>query len=135
MDSTPPGGPPSTTFAGLPEDVLVVEDDLLISFLAEEMLHELGIRSVRTVTNVTRALELIRLRAPDFAMLDVGLIHENSFAVAAKLEDLKVPFIFITGYTPDSVFPARFAGRTTLAKPYTRDDLLAVLAKWRELQG
>lgn len=134
MDSTPPGGPPSTTFAGPPEDILVVEDDLLISFLAEEMLVELGIKSVRTVTNVKRALELICMRAPDFAMLDVGLIHENSFAVAEKLEDLKIPFIFITGYTVDSAFPARFAGHMTLAKPYTRDDLAAVLAKWRDLQ-
>lgn len=134
MDPTSPGGPPVANSADLPEDVLIVEDDLLISFLADETLRELGIKSVRAAASVTRALELIRARAPDFALLDVGLIGENSFAVAEQLAGLKIPFVFITGYTADTAFPARFAKRTTLIKPYTRDDLLAALARWRDPQ-
>ncbi len=132
MDPTLPGGPPAADFAGLPEDVLIVEDDLLISLVAEETVLELGVKSVRTAASVTRALDMIRERAPDFALLDVGLIRENSFAVAERLESLKIPFIFVTGYTPDAAFPAVFASRLVLTKPYTRDELLAVLGKWRD---
>ncbi|HEY0234651.1 MAG TPA: response regulator [Afipia sp.] len=131
MDRTLPGGPPVANSADLPEHVLIVEDDPLIAFLAEETVRELGVKSVRTAASVTRALESIRAHAPDFALLDVGLIRENSFAVAEELERLKIPFIFVTGYAADSIFPVRFASRPMLSKPYTRDELLVVLGKWR----
>lgn len=131
MDPTLPGGPTVANSADLPENVLIVEDDPLIAFFAEETVLELGVKSVRMAASVAQALELIRIHAPDFALLDVGLIRENSFAVAEKLESLKIPFVFVTGYSADSAFPARFAHRQMLIKPYTRDDLLAVLGKWR----
>lgn len=132
MDSTPPGGPSDANSAGLPEDVLIVEDDLLIAFDVKETVLELGVKSVRTAPSVTQALESIRERAPDFALLDVGLIRENSFAVAEQLEALKIPFAFATGYAADTTFPAHFARRPMLSKPYMRDALLAVLKGWRE---
>ncbi len=132
MDPIAPGGPPAANSAGLPEDVLIVEDDLLIAFVAEETVLELGVKSVRTAPSVMRALEMIGERAPDFALLDVGLIRENSFAVAERLESLKIPFVFATGYATDTAFPARFSRSPVLAKPYNRDGLLAALGKWRE---
>jgi CheY-like chemotaxis protein len=131
MDPTSPGWPAAANSAGLPNDVLVVEDDALIALDAQETLLETGVKLVRTAASVARALQMIRDRIPDFALLDVGLIRETSFAVAEQLETLKIPFVFVTGYTDVTAFPAQFAWRPTLNKPYQRDALLAVLSNWR----
>lgn len=135
MDSTLPGGPSAADPAGLPDDVLIVEDDFLIALDVQETVKELGVKSVRTAPSVSRALEMIRERMPDFALLDVALIREDSFAVADELERLKIPLVFVTGYTTDATFPARFACRPVLNKPYVREALLAALRKWRERKG
>lgn len=131
MDPTQAGGPPAASSAGLPNDVLVVEDDALIALDVKETLFELGVPSVRTAPSVSRALDLIRDHAPDFALLDVGLIRENSFAVAERLDALKILFAFVTGYAGGGAFPKQFEGRPTLTKPYQREALLAALRNWR----
>ena len=67
---------------GMPNDVLVVEDDPIIALDFEDTLLGFGVKTVRTAANVAKALELIALRPPEFALLDVSLIREKSFAVA-----------------------------------------------------
>ena len=86
-----------------------------------------GVKTVRTAGNVARALDLIADRAPDFALLDVGLIREKSFAIAERLEALKIPFVFVTGYGADVRLPAAFADRPRLPKPCSTDALKALL--------
>ena len=76
---------------------------------------------------MARALDLIAERPPDFALLDVSLIREKSFAVAERLEALKIPFAFVTGYGADARLPAALAGKPRLAKPYSTDALQALL--------
>ena len=49
----------------------------------------LGVSSVRCAGSVATALNLIAARVPDFALLDVGLAREKSYAVAEKLAALK----------------------------------------------
>jgi len=76
---------------------------------------------------------MIADRAPDFALLDVGLVREKSFAIAERLETLKIPFAFVTGYgTVGAIsgFPAAFANRPRLAKPCSTEALEAVLKRW-----
>ena len=86
-------------------------------------------KTVRTAASVAKALELIADRAPDFALLDVGLVHEKSFAVAERLDALKVPFVFVTGYGNAGAFPARFADAPKLPKPCSTDALRALLKR------
>jgi DNA-binding response OmpR family regulator len=59
------------------------------------------VKSVRTAANLAKALHVIADRPPDFALLDVGLVREKSFAVAERLGQLKIPFIFVMGYGTD----------------------------------
>src|SRR5947207_4773170 len=92
--------------AGLPDDVLVVEDDAIIALDFEDTIRGFGVKTVRSAGNVARALDLIAQRAPDFALLDVGLVREKSFAIAERLAELKIPFVFITGYGRDVTLPA-----------------------------
>src|SRR6267378_4980056 len=120
--------PPSADgIAALPNDVLIVEDDPIIALDFEDTILGFGVKTVRTAGNVARALEMIAERAPDFALLDVGLVREKSFAIAERLDALKIPFVFVTGYGAAGTFPAAFARRPRLSKPYSTDALKAVL--------
>jgi CheY-like chemotaxis protein len=111
----------------IPKDVLVVEDDGIIAMDLEDRILGFGVKTVRTAGSVSRALQYIAERAPDFALLDIGLVQEKSFAVAERLEALGIPFAFVTGYGADSALPAAFAQRPRLPKPCTSDALEAVL--------
>lgn len=120
--------------SAMPEDVLIVEDDPIIALDFEDTILGFGVKTVRTAGSVARALDMIADRAPDFALLDVGLVREKSFAIAERLEALKVPFVFVTGYGAHGAFPPAFAGKPTLTKPCSTDALLAML-KWRAGDG
>jgi CheY-like chemotaxis protein len=112
---------------GMPGDVLIVEDDPIIALDFEDTIVGFGVKTVRTAGNVARALDLIADRAPDFALLDVSLTREKSFAIAERLEALEIPFVFITGYGADIRLPTAFADRPRLPKPYSTDALKALL--------
>jgi CheY-like chemotaxis protein len=111
----------------LPSDVLIVEDDPIIALDFEDTISGLGVKRVRTAGNVAKALDMIADRAPDFALLDVSLIREKSFAVAERLEALQIPFVFVTGYGADVRLPAAFAHKPRLPKPCPADALEAAL--------
>jgi CheY-like chemotaxis protein len=110
-----------------PDDVLVVEDDPLIALDLEETILGFGVNTVRVAGSVVRALKMIDERAPDFALLDVGLVREKSFAIAERLDALGIPFAFVTGYGADVRLPAAFARKPRLPKPCPADALAAVL--------
>jgi CheY-like chemotaxis protein len=112
---------------GMPSDVLIVEDDPIIALDFEDTMLGFGVKTVRAAGNVARALGMIADRAPDFALLDVGLVREKSFAVAERLDALKIPFIFVTGYGADVRLPAALKDKPRLSKPYSSDALKALL--------
>jgi CheY-like chemotaxis protein len=130
MDATSSNCP-----AALPRDVLVVEDDPIIALDFEDTILGLGVTQVRTAGNVAKALDMIADRAPDFALLDVSLIREKSFAIAERLEALQIPFAFVTGYGADVRLPAAFAHKPRLPKPCPTDALEALLLKHRSGEG
>ena len=113
---------------GMPNDVLIVEDDPIIALDFEDTLLGFGVKTVRTAQSVARALALIDQQPPDFALL-VGLIREKSFAVAERLDALKIPFAFVSGYGADARLPAAFADKPRLPKPYSTEALLALLRR------
>jgi DNA-binding NtrC family response regulator len=114
---------------GMPSDVLIVEDDPIIAIGFEDMILGFGVGMVRTAGSVIRALDMIADRAPDFALLDVGLVREKSFAIAERLDVLKIPFAFVTGYGDKEKFPAAFVNKPRLIKPCSSDALQAVLKR------
>jgi CheY-like chemotaxis protein len=107
--------------------VLIVEDDPIIALDFEDTLLGFGVKTIRTAASVARALQMIADQTPDFALLDVGLIYEKSYAIAERLNALKVPFAFVTGYSTDVSLPAAFADRPRLPKPFSTEALQAVL--------
>ena len=112
-----------------PLDVLIVEDDLIIAIDFEDRILSFGAKRVRTAATVTAALAAIAERAPDFALLDIDLIRETSFAIAERLDALDIPFIFVTGYGGEIGLPLAFAGRTRLEKPCLNETLQQALRR------
>ena len=112
---------------GLPGDVLIVEDDPIIALDFEDTVLRFGVSAVRTARSVAHALQLIEERAPDFALLDISLVREKSFAVAERLETLGIPFAFISGYGADAALPVGLAQTPCLPKPCTADVMHAAL--------
>lgn len=115
----------------IPGDVLIVEDDAIIALDFEQTVTEFGVTSVRIASNVAQALAMIAERAPGFALLDIGLFEEKSFVVAKRLAVLKIPFAFVTGYSGDRALPPEYSDRPRLSKPFSRDELFAILSDWR----
>jgi len=111
----------------VPGDVLVVEDDAIIALDFEDTILGFGVKTVRIAANVSRALAMIDERVPDFAFLDIGLVQEKSFAIAERLDELDVPFAFVSGYGGDNAVPAAFSQRPRLSKPCASDALETLL--------
>lgn len=109
---------------------LVVEDEVIISFLIEDLLSDFSC-DVSLAANVPSALKLLDEGKPDFAVLDVNVGDEMVFPVAERLKKAGVPFIFTTGYGRGGL-PQEWADRPVLQKPYdasTLSDALAALLK------
>jgi len=115
------------TFDGLPSDVLIVEDDPIIAIDFEDTILGFGVKTVRTAASVAKALDMIADHPPDFALLDVGLVHEKTFTLAERLDALKIPYVFVTGYGADVRLPAVLAGKPRLTKPCSTEALEAAL--------
>jgi CheY-like chemotaxis protein len=101
----------------------VVEDNMIVALEAEELLRELGFASAESVPSVAAALDRIAGAQPDFALLDVNLGRETSFAVADRLAELGVPFAFATGYGEQAAVPVKHQGRPRLSKPFNSQAL------------
>jgi CheY-like chemotaxis protein len=110
-----------------PADVLIVEDDPIIAIDFEDRLLGFGVKSVRTAGSVAQALAAIAAQAPDFALLDVELSREKSFAVAERLAALKIPFVFVTGYGAEARIASDFVKRPRLQKPCSSEALEVAL--------
>jgi CheY-like chemotaxis protein len=112
-------------------NVLIVEDEAIISFLIEDMLLELGCGSVTNVAGVLEALSALDERKPDVAVLDVNLDGVEVYPVAERLKASGIPFVFTTGYGHDGLKP-EWAQTPVIQKPFRADTLakalLAILA-------
>ena len=109
--------------------VLLVEDSLIIALDAEDIVKRLGARSVTTAGTVEHALEAIENDGPDLALLDINLGDQNSFAIADRLHELGIPFLFATGYGEQAQLPHIHQTRMVVQKPYTLENVARALVE------
>lgn len=107
-------------------DVLVLEDNLIIALEAQRIVERLGAERGHLASAVGQALDMINGRDFTFALLDVNLGGETSLAVARRLSERGVPFIFATGYGDSMEMTQAFAA-PTVQKPYALDCLRAAV--------
>lgn len=104
--------------------VLLVEDESLISFFAEEVLEDAGCE-VRLSMNLGDALQVVATEELDFAILDVHLTdNEQSFPVALALRQRHIPFVFATGYGRAGI-PDVWMDYPVIEKPFSPAKLLS----------
>lgn len=110
--------------------VLLVEDETLVAMLLEDMVSDLGGTVVGSASRLARALEMVGDTEIgfDLAVLDVNLGGQEAFPVAMVLAERGVPFAFSTGYG-NSGLPEAWRDRPTLQKPFTQEQVTAVLSK------
>jgi CheY-like chemotaxis protein len=109
--------------------VLVLEDELIISFALEDMLVDLG-AEVLVANSLAEAQAKAAEAELSLAVLDVNVHGIKSYDFAEQLAERGVPLIFATGYG-DAEHPPQFAGTQTLTKPYSRQQLVQALAAAR----
>ena len=108
--------------------ILVVEDEALVAIEIARLLGEAGFEIVGPARSVPTALELLRLRGCDAAVLDINLGRDTSEAVAAALIANETPFVTLSGNARDEC-PSVFAGAPALTKPVQSQLLIAELRK------
>jgi CheY-like chemotaxis protein len=106
----------------------LVEDEMIVAWLFEDMLADLGCAVIGPASSVNQALAMIEAEAIDAAVLDINLNGQMSYPIADALAARGVPFVFSTGYDKDTN-ARRYRTFPVLQKPIQRSELSDTLAK------
>ena len=109
------------------KSVLVIEDQFLIAIDAEQALRRAGAADVRLASSVRDALQTLTNFVPDAAVLDFVLGDGTGVDVAGALTELRVPFVFATGYGEDVPVPASYRHVPIVRKPFSVEELISQL--------
>jgi DNA-binding response OmpR family regulator len=113
--------------------ILVVEDENWLAMELAWLVQEAGYAVLGPERSVAEAQEALGRVKVDLALLDIRLGGETVFPISEMLEDMGIPFIFITG-NPD-LLPAQYSGRPVLAKPWTTTTLLSLIPQVLAVKG
>ena len=108
--------------------VLVVEDEIIVSWLLQDMLADLGCEVVGPAARVDQALAIIEAEAIDAVLLDLNLNGQMSYPVADALVARGVPFVFSTGYAQNRLLNG-YRTFPVLQKPFHGSEVGDALAK------
>lgn len=108
--------------------ILLVEDEVLVFLGIEDMLGDLGCKSVSAAGNVEEALALVDEQAFDAAILDANLNGRKSYEVADALAARDVPFVFSTGYGREGLDDG-YRDLPVLQKPFLITELVKIMAR------
>lgn len=108
--------------------ILVIEDEPLLAMDIAGHLEDAGAYVIGPVGNASAALSLIEQYRFHCALLDANLAGHPVDDIAASLTRKNVPFVFVSGYSRESL-PTSFDEVELLSKPFDANRLLAVAAK------
>jgi CheY-like chemotaxis protein len=114
--------------------ILVVEDEAIVAMMLDDILTELGHQVVGPIHRVNKALEIAQNEPLDMALLDVHVAGTEVYAVAERLEERHIPFVFTTGYGKIGLRES-FRDKPVLQKPFSvksLSDILATVFKEKE---
>ncbi|SDD53431.1 regulatory protein, Fis family [Dyadobacter soli] len=111
-------------------NILIVEDEYIIANNLEIILTNAGYTVQGSANSVARALDLIGQQTPDMVLLDIYLKgNETGIDLAKQLEELNIPFIYISANDNQSVLEAVKATQPSgyIVKPFREKDVLTTL--------
>ncbi|GAB3800041.1 hypothetical protein GCM10028819_24560 [Spirosoma humi] len=110
--------------------ILIVEDEYIIANDLELILDEAGYPVIGVADSVAEALTLMGQQTPDIVLLDIYLKgKETGIDLAKQLEELSIPFIYISANDNKSVLEAVKATQPIgyIVKPFREKDILTAL--------
>jgi len=108
--------------------ILIVEDEIIVSWLLQDMLADLGCEVVGPAARVDQSLAMIEVEALDAVLLDLNLNGEMSYPVADALVARGVPFVFTTGYAKNRLLNG-YQTFPVLQKPFHQLEVGDMLGK------
>jgi DNA-binding LytR/AlgR family response regulator len=96
-------------------NILVVEDESIVSKDIQHSLKKLGYHVVGAASTGEKALELVRLERPDIVLMDIMLKGEMNGIETAEIirTELAIPVIFLTAYADESTL-----AKAKITEPY-----------------
>tara|TARA_R110002096_G_scaffold39845_6_gene108699 strand:- start:10233 stop:10589 length:357 start_codon:yes stop_codon:yes gene_type:complete len=109
------------------KNILIVEDDMIISLVVENMVRELGHQVIGKAVSGEEAIELALEKKPDLILMDIRLKGEMDGieAVERIKKEMIVSVIYLTGNSDKLNYDrAKNTNFTDLiVKPFTINDL------------
>lgn len=117
--------------AELATDVLIIEDEAIISADIESLVKELGHRVAGTATTHDEALEVISRQHPGLVLADIQLADGSSGIDAVKdiLKTVDVPVIFITAFPERLLTGERPEPTFLITKPFQPETVKAAISQ------
>jgi PAS domain S-box-containing protein len=106
--------------------VLIVEDEPLVSMMLADMLSDFGHTIDGPYSRFDDALLAAKDNNIQAGILDINIGGQRVYALAEELATRKIPFVFMTGYSAESI-DSRFTHVPVLQKPIEPEKLMAVL--------
>jgi signal transduction histidine kinase/ActR/RegA family two-component response regulator len=118
--------------------ILLVEDVAASRVLTAAVLRDLGMK-VDLASSGVEALDAVREKRYDAVLMDIGLPEMDGFEASRRIRAMEsggveVPIIALTALVNDGVFEQCLDSGMDdyLAKPVTRDAMVAALCRWIE---
>ena len=127
-------GPSTSGNSGRVTNVLVVEDDRLISTLLLDFLDMLGCQ-VHCAFNGREALDALEHLRPDLILLDLMMpvMSGREFGLALRADEsrMHLPVVLMSAAGDVAAVCAEIDARSYLSKPFELDDLARELQRYR----
>lgn len=121
--------PPSLSALDLPQRrVLVAVEDAVVALDLQRTLDDAGYCVIGPATAIGEIQRLIQRGNIDCAVLDLEVDRRSPLPIADLLAFADVPFVYLTTGIPGAL-PTRHRQRPVVDKPFTREALLAAVAK------
>ncbi len=104
--------------------VLIVEDDPFIAIDLQDAFEDAGYDVLGPVATVKSGLSELTKCAPDVAILDYNLGTETSAGIAAKLDQMGVPYIFASGQMEAVISDETVKPVGVISKPFMTDTVI-----------
>lgn len=117
--------------AELATDVLIIEDEAIISADIESLVKELGHSVTGTATTHDEAIEAVAQRRPGLVLADIQLADGSSGIDAVKdiLKQFDVPVIFITAFPERLLTGERPEPTFLITKPFQPETVKAAISQ------
>ncbi|MBX3358715.1 MAG: hypothetical protein KF745_09825 [Phycisphaeraceae bacterium] len=97
--------------------VLLVEDSYLAARSLLDMAAQAGVEVIGPAPTIESALKAVEEQKPEAAILDINLAGRSVEPVARRLDELGVPFFFVSGYNSPRFLDPHYQNHRRLNKP------------------